>query len=254
MEMDKVRWDFIALAVIAAVAILTVGFVASCQGSWKIFPDKGLTNDYVVRDDEGSRTVFEDEPETVAVSNLGVWTVSQEEPVVETEIRILETHIEAHVVEAEIVDEPETRTWYVFNGETSTGRAVTSYESSWQRVRYVVQDTPTMTELELALNSQHFGAAYEEHVFDCSDMSLLAASILETEYKYNVQVVVGIFVDVHDCHAWISVETVLGWVAVETTWYPEERLGTIVPFAEYEYYNDIYYAGAWEDAISMVNG
>lgn len=147
----KMRWDFVGLAVIAAVAIMTVGFVSTCEGSWKVFPDE-----------------------------------------------------------------------------------------------------PSSDELRTTLNSWKFDKPYEAGVFDCSDMSITTAYVLDEGYGFNVWVATGLYSKEQECfHSWVFVETGdMGWIPVETTYKPEERIGTIV--IEEKYYNGISYLHSWEDALLVL--
>ena len=277
-----------ALAVFAAAAIVIVG-IASCEGSWKVFQDDS-PKAYVVRPDEGSMNVVEDNTRTG-------------EPVAESEARVLETH-EEPVVETETVEGPDYGTWQVFRGNSRTTERVDvsnlgvwtvepdepvvvpeepsttvivveqdyggwtvfrgnsepkRVESSSIGIWTVVPDVyakPTTEELEEALNSWYFEEEFEAHVFDCSDMTLIAAEILDTGYDYNVYVTIGMYDDeTTECHAWAFVETSdRGWVAVETTLYPENCIGTVIEFDEYAYYNDIIYLGRRGPGTAVLNG
>jgi len=103
---------------------------------------------------------------------------------------------------------------------------------------------PTLTELMLVLGGFEHAYEYEEDVFDCTEMSIVTAYILQEGYGWNTK----IGVDYDWYHAWVVVETSDDtWLAIEAT---DGGIGAVV-FINHE--EDYYNADVWVEWYEAYN-
>lgn len=95
---------------------------------------------------------------------------------------------------------------------------------------------PTDAEIDNLLTGYKYPRTYEVNVYDCSDMSITLAKVMQYDYGWNTAVAgEANFDDGEEGHAWVVVETGQNrWTAIETTYAPQQRLGIRV-------YTPLYY-------------
>lgn len=84
-------------------------------------------------------------------------------------------------------------------------------------------------DIQTLLDTWCYDRDYEENVFDCSDMSIITACVLQEWYGYDTLVVWN------KNHAWVMTRINQGWLAIECTNDPLVHLGEVVGDDQQDY-------------------
>lgn len=109
---------------------------------------------------------------------------------------------------------------------------------------------PTYEELKWVLDNYEHTHEYERDVFDCVEMSIATAYLLQEDYSWDTLVAVGMIdEETRVGHAWVLVKMNINqWVAVEAT---AGGIGVMTDDLEYYSGEEVFWRGEWYEVYEV---